>query len=125
MMTLLSGTARLGLALRLTDLPAWAPPGGTGVFLEGGEYTFDGGAWDLDLTVSRAANQGYSLKWSEFPSAWAWSQWSPDIQWQDLAGVAAPPTTGALAACEILSVFSVSAYERVMHPIEHETGASV
>lgn len=90
-LALLSGTDRLGLPLHLTDLPDWAPPAGWGLFLEGGSYTFTGGAWTLDLTCSRATGQGGGgSTWAQLDPAWAWEQWDPTIQWQDLAGVAGP-----------------------------------
>jgi hypothetical protein len=88
MLTLLDGTSRNGLLLRLTDLPSWAPGAPTvGVYLEGGSYTFDGGRWLLELGVSAAKNQGDSATWDELDPAWQWDQFDPAITWDDLNGV--------------------------------------
>lgn len=87
-LTLLDGTSRNGLALSLTDLPAWSPTGSVvPVYLEGGEYTFEDGAWVLDLTVSNATAQGASAAWDDLDPAWTWDQFDPAITWDDLRGV--------------------------------------
>jgi hypothetical protein len=86
---LLDGTTRLGAAIQLTDLPAWspAPESTTGLFLEGGTYTFTDAAWTLDLTVSRAIAQGSSLPWTALDPGWSWDEFDPAVSWNDLAGV--------------------------------------
>jgi hypothetical protein len=87
-LTLLDGTARNGLALSLVDLPAWSPTGPVvPVYLEGGDYTFEDGAWVLDLTVSNATAQGASAAWDDLDPAWTWDQFDPGITWDDLRGV--------------------------------------
>jgi hypothetical protein len=89
-LTLLDGTQRNGLPMRIVDLPAWTPAGDTvPVYLEGGTYSFDDGAWVLDLTVSNATAQGQSVAWDELPDdpAWSWDDFDPDITWDDLRGV--------------------------------------
>lgn len=91
MMRLLDGTSRIGLPIRLVDLPVWAPTAPTvGVYLEGGEYLFANGAWTLSLTVSSAVSVGESAPWNEIPAAWRWVDFDPSISWLDMVGVAAP-----------------------------------
>lgn len=93
LLTLLDGTSRNGLPLQLVDLPSWAPADQrTGVNLEGGQYTFDEGAWVLSLDVSNYAGQGASALWNQLPAAWAWADVDYSITWADLEGVG-PPTT--------------------------------
>jgi hypothetical protein len=89
MLTLLDGTSRNGLGLRLDDLPAWSPSKGkpVAVFLEGGKYTFEDGAWLLDLIVSNGTAQGASATWDDLDPTWTWDQFSPAITWDDLRGV--------------------------------------
>jgi hypothetical protein len=92
MMRLLDGTSRIGLPIRLVDMPTWSPVAPTvGVYLEGGEYLFAGGAWSLSLTVSNAVAVGESLPWNGVPPAWRWVDFDPEISWLDMVGVAAPP----------------------------------
>jgi hypothetical protein len=91
MMRLLDGTARIGLPIRLIDLPVWAPTAPTvGVYLEGGDYEYIDGTWSLSLTVSSAVAVGESLPWADVPSAWRWVDFDPSISWLDMVGVAAP-----------------------------------
>lgn len=52
--TLLHSATRVGLPLRLTDLPPWSPAEPFGAYIEGGKYTFENGAWTLDLDLSRS-----------------------------------------------------------------------
>lgn len=91
MLDLLDGTQRIGKALRITDLPDWSPSGPIlPVYLEGGEYVFDGGTWTLNLTVSHASAQGQSAAWADLEPAWQWVQFDPTISWLDMAGVRYP-----------------------------------
>jgi hypothetical protein len=91
-LTLLDGTSRNGLLLRLTDLPAWAPAHPeSAVYLEGGHYRFDDGRWVLELTASNAKNLGQSATWNDPPAAWTWDAFDPAIRWDDLAGVGVSP----------------------------------
>lgn len=87
---LLDGTRRIGAPVLLTDLPATTPaPGDVPVYLEGGTYTFEGGAWVCELLVSSATGQGASAAWDELDPAWTWNQWDPALTWNDLRGVRA------------------------------------
>jgi hypothetical protein len=87
---LLDGTTRMGLALTLLDMPAYAPRGAVAsYYLEGGRYSYTGGAWALELVASPAAGQGASATWAQLDPTWRWNMWAPTIQWQDLYGVAA------------------------------------
>lgn len=88
---LLDGTQRIAKALRIVDLPAWSPSGDTlPVYLEGGEYTFEDGAWTLNLNVSHATAVGQSAAWVDLDPAWIWTQFDPTISWLDMAGVRYP-----------------------------------
>jgi hypothetical protein len=90
LMDLLDGTTRMGAAVTLVDMPAYAPRGSiSSVYVDGGTYTYTGDAWQLALATTPAAGQGSSAAWSELDPTWAWSQWSASIEWQDLFGVAA------------------------------------
>lgn len=87
---LLDGTTRMGLALTLLDMPAYAPRGAVAsYYLEGGRYSYAGGAWALELVASPAAGQGSSVTWAELDPGWSWTEFDPSIHWQDLYGVAA------------------------------------
>lgn len=93
LLRLLNGVQRGGLPVRITDMPDWNPisdplPG----YLEGGEYTFTGGGWELALIISRATGLGQSVTWNQMPTAWKWNQWDPSIAWNNLRGVSAPST---------------------------------
>lgn len=98
MMTLLDGTRRIGLPVRITDLPSWVPSGDTVAgYVEGGAYTYDDGTWTLDLTISRARGTGQGLvRWADSLPAWRWVDYAPDIRWSDLQGVAPPAVVAPL-----------------------------
>lgn len=86
---LLDGTTRNGAPILLTGLPDWAPvTPSLGLFLEGGQYTYSGAAWELAMTVSRATGQGTGGTWAELDPAWTWAQLNPTDTWLDLVGVA-------------------------------------
>ena len=88
LLSLLDGTSRNGLLLKLDELPEWSPVGAeVGVYLEGGTYRFDDGWWVLDLTVSSARSSGQSVVWNQPPAAWTWNSFDPAISWDDLTGV--------------------------------------
>lgn len=90
LMRLLDGTTRMGLALTLADMPAYAPRGAvSSYYVEGGRYTYTGGAWTLSLVASPSAGQGESVTWTELDPGWAWNEMDPTITWQDLYGVSA------------------------------------
>ncbi len=71
MMTILDGVTRNGLGIILTNLPTWAPsPIGQDVplFLEGGRFTNNEGAWTLELLTSSAISQGKAMvRWQDLP----------------------------------------------------------
>lgn len=100
MMTLLDGTRRIGLPVRITDLPPWSPSGDTVTgYVEGGSFVFDEGTWTLDLTISRAKGTGQALvRWADSLPAWRWTDYAPDIRWSDLQGVAPPQAADDAAA---------------------------
>lgn len=98
LLRLLDGTSRNGLAVLLTDLPAWSPvPGPLPAYLEGGTYSYVDGGWVLELTVSSSTGQGNSVHWDELDPAWAWAEFDPTIGWVDLVGVGPETLEGAAA----------------------------
>jgi hypothetical protein len=91
LLTLLDGVRRGGMAVRVTDLPSWSPLGQVApAYVEGGEYRFVGGGWELALTISRATGLGQNAAWDELPPTWRWDDWAPQLTWDSLRGVAAP-----------------------------------
>lgn len=92
---LLDGTARLGKAITLIDLPEWTPGGDqASVYLEGGTYTLSNGRWILDLTVSAVAGQGQSATFADFDGTGVrLMDFEPSIQVADAWGVAGPNAT--------------------------------
>jgi hypothetical protein len=93
---LLDGTRRIGLPLLVTDLPLWAQDmvGTTALplYVEGGEYTYDAGAWTLALSTSSAtASAAGSYPWNASPAEWMWQSYDPGLSWNDLYGVTYPP----------------------------------
>ena len=90
-LTLLDGTSRIGLPVRVTDLPPWSPAGSVlPVYLEGGTYHYDDGRWVLDLSVSSARGQGQSVTWDETDPTWRWVDVDPALTWAGVYGVAGP-----------------------------------
>ena len=90
-LTLLDGTSRIGLPVRVTDLPPWSPAGSVlPVYLEGGTYHYDDGRWVLDLNVSSARGQGQSVTWAELDPTWRWVDVDPALTWAGVYGVAGP-----------------------------------
>jgi hypothetical protein len=91
LLTLLDGVRRGGLGVNVTDLPSWSPLGTSALaYLEGGEYQFAGGGWQLSLLVSRGTGLGTNAQWDQIPPSWQWNHWAPQLTWDDLRGVAAP-----------------------------------
>ena len=93
---LLDGTGRIGLAIRLTNLPSWSPTSSLGLYVEGGTYSFIDGEWLLELVMSRASAQGASGSWAELDPSWRWVDMAPDVSWNDLIGVASAETISGL-----------------------------
>jgi hypothetical protein len=92
LLDLLDGTARLGAAITLTDMPDWAPTGGQeflSVFLEGGTYSYASGRWALDMNVTPGGGAGYAVLWLDLDPGWSWAQFDPGIRWLDCWGVVA------------------------------------
>jgi hypothetical protein len=101
MMTLLDGTTRNGCPIVVTGLPDWSPiaQGRTEVslFVEGGSFSSDDGAWRLDMITSAPTAAGKSATWNDFPStphpvtAWRWQDMAPTVRWLDLSGASVTP----------------------------------
>jgi hypothetical protein len=88
LLTLLDGAKRPGLPVTVTDMPGWTPTGGVAsTYLEGGEYSFDGARWTLDMTLSPSGQTAYSAAWFDLDPAWHWNQMDPSITWNQLWGV--------------------------------------
>jgi hypothetical protein len=72
-MQLLDGVTKLGIGIRLTNMPNWLPPASgadVNLFLEGGTYRNIDGAWILELQTSSAVSQGQSnVRWDDLPGA--------------------------------------------------------
>lgn len=96
-MTVLDGVTRVGLGIILTDMPEWSPAGNAAdqaLYLEGGRFTNTDGAWVLELVTSSAYGQGKAaVNWNQLPVDWSWDEFGPEVDWDDLHGVA----LGALA----------------------------
>jgi hypothetical protein len=95
LMRLLDGTRRVGLPIALTDLPEWATAlvGGQSLalYVEGGEYRYDEGAWVVALTTTAAAGSAAgSYRWQDSDPSWAWDDFDPSVSWLDLHGVTYP-----------------------------------
>lgn len=92
LLTLLDSLARCGMAIEITEMPAWAPLGSSALaYVEGGTYSYTAGGWELALNVSRASGLGQNAQWDQLPPTWTWDQVDPSITWAQLRGVAAPP----------------------------------
>lgn len=98
LLTLLDGTARNGLPIALTDLPAWAGPMTHGqsevaLYVEGGTYSYSAGSWVLELDTSSATGSASGdLPWQNLDAGWSWDEFDPDVAWLDLYGVTYPVT---------------------------------
>jgi hypothetical protein len=91
LLNLLDGTTRMGLALLLVDMPAYAPLGAVSAYyVEGGSYEYVDGFWTLSLTTTPSGTQGKSATWADIKTkqpTWQWNQWSPTLAWEDAFGV--------------------------------------
>lgn len=75
---MLDATRRMGLPIRLTDLPKWmAVPSALTAYLDGGTYTFKNGRWLLQLGLTRTETTGQGLTWQQLPAALKWNQSQP------------------------------------------------
>lgn len=70
---LLDATRRIGAPIMLTDLPEWMPEAPyMPAYLEGGTYTYQDGAWTLDLTLTRPTKAGDAITWGQAPPTLTW-----------------------------------------------------
>lgn len=90
-LTLLDGTARIGRAVQVVDLPVWSPlTGPQPGYLEGGQYAYTGDGWVLSMTISRASGIGPSAKYNDLAAThpgWRYIDFDPSISYNDLIGV--------------------------------------
>jgi hypothetical protein len=95
-MRLIDGTRRNGLPITLTDLPSWVGPmtGGqdaVALYVEGGDYEYRAGAWQLAINTSSANSSAIgSFPWNASEPAWRWLDYDPELSWLGLYGVTYP-----------------------------------
>jgi hypothetical protein len=94
-LTLLDGTLRNGLPIVLTDLPPWMDAlthgDSAALYVEGGTYSYNAGAWELELTTSSATGSAAgALPWQNLEPGWSWDEFDPTISWLDLYGCSYP-----------------------------------
>jgi hypothetical protein len=95
-MTLLNGVSRIGLPIAVTDVPEWAWPvaGGSdtvALYVEGGTYEYQAGAWVLELDTSSATGSAVgNFPWTANDADWRWVDYDPGVSWLDLFGVTYP-----------------------------------
>lgn len=87
-LTMLDMSARVGLLVTVTDVPAWVPLGpDLSAYLEGGTYRYEGGRWLFELGLAPSSMSGASAAWTNLNPAWAWDEFDPSIFWSALWGV--------------------------------------
>jgi hypothetical protein len=87
-LTMLDMSARVGLLVTVTDVPAWIPLGpDLSAYLEGGTYTYEDGRWILETGLAPSSMSGASATWAELGPAWSWRLFDPSIFWTSLWGV--------------------------------------
>lgn len=75
---MLDATRRMGLPIRLTDLPRWmAVPSALTAYLDGATYTYKKGRWTMNLCLTRSETTGQGLTWQQLPAALKWNQTAP------------------------------------------------
>jgi hypothetical protein len=89
---LLDNTTRIGAALLVGVMPAWAPgvDSAIGLYCDGGEYEFVGGRWRLTLLTTASTGTGKSFTYVQTPREIQYAQMAHDVSYLDLVGVAAP-----------------------------------
>lgn len=75
---MLDATRRMGLPIRLTNLPRWmAVPASLTAYLDGATYTYKKGRWVMNLCLTRSETTGQGLTWQQVPAALKWNQSQP------------------------------------------------
>lgn len=75
---MLDATRRMGLPIRITDLPRWmAVPASLTAYLDGATYTYKKGRWTMNLCLTRSETTGQGLTWQQLPAALKWNQTAP------------------------------------------------
>lgn len=75
---MLDATRRMGLAIRITDLPRWmAVPSTLTAYLDGGTYTYSRKRWSIQMALTRPEAIGAGLAWNQTPTGLAWNQTAP------------------------------------------------
>lgn len=75
---MLDATRRMGLAIRITDLPRWmAVPSTLTAYLDGGTYTYSKRRWAIQMALTRPESIGAGLAWNQAPAGLAWNQAAP------------------------------------------------
>ena len=90
-LSVLDGSKRIGLPVVLTEMPAWTPTADDTVatYLEGGTYTFEGGRWRFEMTVSPSGLTGGSITYRQVDPSYQYRQFDPTIRYVDVYGVGA------------------------------------
>ena len=75
---MLDATRRMGLAIRITDLPRWmAVPSTLTAYLDGGTYTYSRKRWSIQMALTRPEALGAGLSWNQTPAGLSWNQTAP------------------------------------------------
>lgn len=85
---LLGSATRFGFAVTITDVGGWSLTGPTpGVYVEGGTYVFEDGAWTVSLNVSQYVGQGGLFVYDDAPADWTYDSMTPALTFDGLSGV--------------------------------------
>lgn len=85
---LLGSATRFGFAVTITDVGGWSLTGPTpGVYVEGGSYVFEDGAWTVALNVSQYVGQGGLFVYDDAPEDWTYDSMTPALTFDGLSGV--------------------------------------
>lgn len=75
---MLDATRRMGLAIRITDLPRWmAVPSTLTAYLDGGTYTYSKRRWSIQMALTRPEAIGAGLAWNQTPPGLSWNKSAP------------------------------------------------
>lgn len=93
---LLGSSTRPGLPLVLTELPDWTPTtAAAGLYVEGGKYSFDAGAWTLALDTASAVGMGKTMTFAETNRVVRYVDCDCSVSYLEMNGVGAEPATGS------------------------------
>jgi hypothetical protein len=91
--TLLDNRTRVGFPVALTDMPDWTPTSAAvSLYVEGGDYRYDRGAWTLALSAAPATGLGGSMSFDTMNRSVRYVDMDRGVSYLDLIGVG--PTIG-------------------------------